>query len=191
MESGINLLPEITEKEIKAGVYRRKVNVAAMATLAVVGVIILALISYQVYLSIRATNVENRSKEAEARIRQNSQVEIINLALKQKLDKIKTILEAEIPTSTLIDKVTEASATSQPIALQGMSAQSDGTVTVEGTAVNSSIFKEWAENLTKNSAQPFFSKVQVVSLTGDGSGYKFQISLSFLKKGVYTPNESQ
>ncbi len=185
MESGINLLPEITEKEIKAGVYQKKVNIAAIGALFAVGIIILGLISYKVFLKVSADTVENKSHQAEERISKNSAIEITHLSLKEKLDKTQSILESEMPASILIDEVTKASLTSQPITLQGLSAQADGTVLVDGTAINSTIFKEWIDNLTNDNAADFFSKIKIVSLTGDPSGYKFSFSLSFLKKGVY------
>lgn len=187
MESGINLLPEITEKEIKAGVYRKKVNIAAFGALAMVGLIILGLISYRVYLSASAATVENRSKTATENILKNSTIEISSIALKEKLDKIQNILVSEIPTSVLIDEVNKAAATSKPIAIQSLNAQADGTVIVDGTAANSDIFREWIDNLTSSTSQDFFSKINLVTLTGDPSGYKFSFSMTFLKKGVYQP----
>ena len=105
MESGINLLPEITEKEIKAGVYQKKANIAALGTLAVVGVLILGLISYEVFLKVNAQTVENKSQQAESRISKNSAIEISNLALKEKLDKIQSILQSEIPASVLTKSI--------------------------------------------------------------------------------------
>lgn len=189
MESGINLLPEITEKEIKAGVYQKKVNIFALGALGAVGLIILGLIAYRVFLAVNAQTVENRSKTATDNITKYiSDVEIPNDTLKEKLDKIQNLLTNEVPTSSVIDQLTAAAQTSQPVTISGLSAQSDGTILVDGTVTNSDTFREWVNNLTNTNGQDYFSKINVVSLTGDSSGYKFSLAMNFLKKGVYQPN---
>lgn len=187
MESGINLLPEITEKEIKAGVYRRKTTLVAIGSLVVIGVVILALISYQVYLSVSANSIEASSKKAEAIITSHQSLEIRNLALKEKIDKIQQTLESEIPTSTLIDQVGIASSTniSPPITISGISTQPDGTLTVDGTAAGSQIFAQWIDNVTSNTGQDYFSKVKLITLTGSPGNYKFVFQMNFIKRGVY------
>lgn len=187
MESGINLLPEVTEKEIHSGVYRRKVNVAALGFLAIVGVIILAVFAYRIYLKVYANSIDERAKKAESRVIKNSTIEVTNSALKEKLDKIQNFLVSEIPTSTLIDQVTTAAKTSTPINIDGLSATADGSVVVDGTALSSDIFAEWIENLTNTNAADYFAKINLISLTGDPGKYKFSFRMNFLKKGVYQP----
>lgn len=187
MESGINLLPEITEKEINSGVYRRKANIVAIGFLVIIGAIVLILISYQVYLRVNASSIEAKSKEAEQRVIENREIEVTNAALKEKLDKIEKFLVSEIPTSTLIDEVSRASRTSSPVSVDGLDADSDGSVIVDGTVISSDVFREWIENLTNTNGQDFFARINLINLTGSPGSYKFSFRMNFLKKGVYQP----
>ena len=43
---GINLLPEVAEREIKAGVYKRKVNIVALGVLGLVGIVIVGILIF-------------------------------------------------------------------------------------------------------------------------------------------------
>src|SRR3990172_1971002 len=108
MEGGINLLPQLTEKEIKAGVYRRKINIAALASVGLIGIIIVALFSYQLFLTFRANNIEERTNKATSQIVENKDTEILNRSLKEKVTQLQTILTSEIPTSILIDQISTA-----------------------------------------------------------------------------------
>lgn len=184
---GINLLPEVTEKEIKAGIYRRKTVVVAIGSLVVVGVIILALLSFQVYLSVNANAIEERSKKAEETIGKHQTLEIENLALKEKIDKIEQTLESEIPTSTLLDQVGIAATSnvSPAITITGITTQPDGIFSVEGAAAGSGVFNQWINNLTSQTGQDYFGKINLVTLTGSPGSYKFTFQMNFLKKGVY------
>jgi hypothetical protein len=191
MESGINLLPEVTEKEIKAGVYRRKTVVVAIGSLVLIGVVIIALLSYQVYLSISANDIQARADKAITTINEplHSTLEISSLALKEKINKIQQTLESEIPTSTLIEQVQTAAtkAISPAIQISGISSSSDGTLTVDGAAAGSQVFSKWIDNLTDSAGVDYFAKINLVSLTGTPGNYKFSFQMNFLKKGVYQP----
>lgn len=187
MESGINLLPEITAKEINAGVYRRKANIVALGFLGVIGAIILAIITYQFILERNAKTIESKSRDAEQRVVENRKIEVINSALKEKLDKIEKFLVNEIPASTLIDEVSKAALTTSPVSITGLEIISDGGVVVDGTVVSSDIFREWIENLTNSNGEDFFAKINLITLTGEPGQYKFSFRMDFLKKGVYQP----
>ena len=183
---GINLLPEVAEREIKAGVYKRKVNIVALGVLGLVGIVIVGILIFQAALALQASNIKNKTSEAEDRIRQNQAVEIKTLATKEKLDKIEQLLTSAIPSSTFVAEVSKAGATATPIALTNLTISQSGEAFIDGTAVNSEIFKQWVANLTSEASQEYFAKVNVVSLTGNPTeGYKFSFKLSFLKKGVY------
>lgn len=183
---GINLLPQQTENEIKSGVYRRKINVTALVTLGVIGAIIVAIIAYQIFLKIRANDITARTEKAETKIQDNQDIEITNLALKEKVDKIEQILTSEIPTSVLIHQVGVDSATSTPIKITNITSSASGETFVDGTADNSAIFSQWIDNLTSDSSKEFFSKINLVSLNRSTEGnYKFSFKMTFLKKGVY------
>lgn len=187
MEAGINLLPQLTEAEFKQGVYRRKINIVALASVGVVGIIVLALIGYQIYLKVSADDIQSRTTSAQQKITANQDVEISSLALKQKLDKIEQILTSEIPVSTLVEQVGLAAATSKPITITSLTSDSSGEVFVDGTASDSGIFNEWVNNLTSDNGQTYFAKINLITMTGISGSYKFSFKLSFLKHGVYQP----
>jgi Tfp pilus assembly protein PilN len=190
MEGGINLLPQLTEKEIKAGVYRRKINLVALGSVGFIGLVIVALFSYQLFLTVRAGDIENRTQKASEQIRENRETEVLNRSLKQKVEQLQTILTTTIPTSILIKQITEAAAAvPEPLRLTGISMSGKNVVTVEGLAIGSQPsenLKAWVNNLTSANGKDYFANVELVSLTGNRiEGYKFNYKMSFLKKGIY------
>ena len=187
---GINLLPEVAEKEIKSGVYKRKANIVSLLILGFIGVAIVSILILQGVLALKANSIKNKTAEAEDRIREKQSIEIKALATKEKLDKIKQLLTEAIPSSTFIGEVAKDAATSQPVVLTNITISKNGEAFVDGTAVNSEMFKQWVANLTSESSQEYFNKISVASFTGNPTeGYKFSFKLSFLKKGVYSFNE--
>lgn len=188
--AGINLLPEVAEKEIKAGVYKRKANIASLVIIGFIGILIIGILVFQGGLALQANSIKNKTAEAESRIRKNQEFEIKALATKQKLDKIKQLLNSAVPSSEFVSRMVKDAETSQPIVVTGLNISQNGQAFVDGVAVNSEIFKEWVGNLTDEASQEFLGKINVISLTGSPSdGYKFSLKLEFLKKGVYTFNE--
>ncbi len=190
VSAGINLLPDVAEREIKSGVYKRKANIISLVLLGVIGVVIVGILIFQGSLALQANSIKNKTAEAEDRIRQKQALEIKALATKEKLDKIKQLLTSTIPSSAFISEITKDSATTQPIVLTNLTISQNGEAFVDGTAVNSEVFKQWVANLTSEASQEFFDKLNAVSFTGNPTeGYKFSFKLSFLKKGVYSFNE--
>lgn len=186
---GINLIPEIAENEIKSGVYKRKVNVGALAALAIVGIVIIGILIFQGALALQANSIRNRTSKAESRIRQNQAVEIKALATKEKLDKVAKLLAEAIPASTFVEQISKATVASSPVVITNLTISQNGEAFVDGTVTNSEVFKQWVANLTSKESSEYFAKINAASLTGNPSeGYKFAFKLSFLKKGVYTPN---
>ncbi len=185
-QGGINLLPEIAENEIKAGVYNRKANKVALGVIAVVGVIVLILILIHGYLFVRANLIKSARAAAEQTIRDNAQIEIKALATKEKLDKIYKLLTTSLPTSSLVNQVDQAAATNPAIVVTGVSISSNGEAFIDGSASSSDVLKQWVTNLTSDAQKDYFDKINLASLSGNPSeGYKFSVKLSFLKKGVY------
>lgn len=185
---GINLLPQLTEAEINKGVYRRKTIITSIASLGIIGAIIIALIAYQIFLKLSADDIKTRSKKAENQVSQYQEVEIANLALKEKLDKIEQILTSEIPVSTLVNQIGVAALTGTTIKISNISASANGETFVDGTAADSNVFSQWVDNLTSDSSQEFFAKINLISLNRTTEGnYKFSFKMTFLKRGVYPP----
>lgn len=183
---GINLLPEVAEEEIRSGVYKRKINVAALLIIGLIGAAIVAILLFQGALALQANSIKNQTAAAEDRIRQNQEVEIKARATKEKLDKIEELLNSAIPSSTFVAEVTKASATSNPIKISSINISQNGEAFVDGTAADSEVFKQWVANLTSEESQKYFAKINTTSVTGNPSeGYKFSFKMSFLEKGVY------
>lgn len=189
MEGGINLLPQLTEQEIKSGVYRRKINLVALGSVGFVGIVIVALFAYQLFLTLRANSIEDRTGKATSKIVENRDTEILNRSLKEKVDQLQNILTSVVPTSTLIEQISLAAATPQPIKLTSISVIGNDEITVEGTAVGSdpsTNLKTWIDNLTSDNGKDYFTKINMVSLTGNRfDGYKFNFTMKFIKKGIY------
>ncbi|HEY4694373.1 MAG TPA: hypothetical protein VIH52_00145 [Candidatus Nanoarchaeia archaeon] len=184
METGINLIPELTEKEIKSGVYRRKANLAAIGALASVGLIILLLIAYRGYLFIQARGIENRTSEVEKIVVSFREVEISTLTLKEKLTQIDKLLKESLPASEAVGEVIGAAGTSTPIAIKNLNISDTGEILVEGAAVTSEVFAEWVDKLTSGRGAQVFSKINLVSLVKNESGFGFSIRADFTKRGV-------
>ena len=186
---GINLIPDIAEKEIKSGVYKKKTNLVSLIVLGVVAVVIVAILIFQGALALQANNVSNKIEDASTRINKNVQVEIKAQATKEKLDKAEELLASAIPSSTFVQQTVKAAATSQPITITSLSINASGEAVVDGQATNSEVLKQWVANLTAEASKEYFAKVSAVSLTGNPSeGYKFSFKMSFLKEGVYKVN---
>lgn len=194
-QSGINFLPEVAEKEIAAGVYKRKINLVAIASLLVVGLVIFGLISYQLFLSTQANQLQKDTKKAEDRVSKNVKVEITSQALKEKLDKAEKFLKEQVPGSVAISETNDAAntdgdANSNPeIILKKLALSSDGKYNVTGFATNSGVFGDWVTKLTNANGQTFFAKINMINFTGSPSiGYNFDFTLDFIKRGVYQPS---
>lgn len=187
--SGINLLPEMAENEIKSGVYKKKINLFALILLGLVGLGFVGILIFQGALALQAGSIRRRSSDAEIRIQKNQIVEIKALATKEKLDKIEQLLTAAIPSSIFITEISKASATNQPIKVTSLSISQNGEAFVDGIAKDSNVLKQWVDNLTNQVAKEYFAKINSVTLTGNPSeGYRFSFKMTFLKKGVYEIN---
>lgn len=183
-------MPQVAEKEIKAGVYKKKANLGALVILGLIGVVIVGILIFQGALAFQANNIKNQTEAAEERIANNQEVEIKALATKEKLDKIEQLLNSAIPSSTFVSEVSKSAATSNPIKLTNVTIDQNGEAFVDGIAANSEVFKQWVANLSSEASQEYFAKINAVSLTGNPSdGYKFSFKMTFLKKGVYFTNE--
>lgn len=183
---GINLLPEVAEKEIKSGVYKRKVNLVALGILVLVGVAIVGILVFQGILALQANSIKNQTAEAEDRILENQEVEIKARATKEKLDKAEELLKKAIPSSDFVAQISKSAATTEPIKVTSLDIAESGEALVGGTAVNSEVFKQWVANLTSSDSKKYFDKINTVSLTGNPTeGYLFSFKMSFLEKGVY------
>lgn len=202
--TGINFLPEVAEKEIQKGVYKRKINVVAVGALLAVGLIIFGLISYQLFLSAQAGQLKKDTTKQEARFTEKrsdgstlAEIEIKNEALIDKLNKAEKFLKEQLPGSVAIGETqtaanTDADAANAPeISLKKLNLTSDGTYLVTGFATNSQVFNTWVTNLTNTNGLEYFAKINMVNFTGaPARGYDFDFNLKFVKRGVYPTEEA-
>ncbi|MCH7541978.1 hypothetical protein IH981_04370, partial [Patescibacteria group bacterium] len=104
MAQDINLLPEISEAEVKSGAYRRKINFTAVASLLVVAAILLALFGYWLFLAAQSRRIDSQTKEAESVILSQSRKEITRRSLVEKLDEVDKFILGVIPYSEAVER---------------------------------------------------------------------------------------
>ena len=184
MAEDINLLPEVTEKEVKKGVYQRTVNMAAIIALLIVAAILLALFGYQFFLASTAKRIDSQTKSAEQEISNQRSKEITRRALVGKLDVANIFLASSTPYSEAMGKILGVFKKSG-ITLVESTFKGAGQISISGEAKSSNNFGKLVDGLTDEKLSDTFDRVRLVSLTGvEKEPYKFTIDLRFLKKGL-------
>ncbi len=182
--SGINLIPELTEKELRNSANKSKANRAAIITLVIIGVIVLALILYRIFLGFQTGSVADQERAAEAKIANYRDVEVSQLTLAQKLTQARTILQQALPGSVALAEVTDAAVKANTIILKHVVLNDSGTLTIDGLAPNSTIFASWIDNLTTGDAAKDFSRINLVSMVRNELGYNFSMLMEFNERGL-------
>ena len=88
MAQGINLIPKVSKGDSRRIVYKKKINVVAIASLLTVAVIFLALFAYQLFLQTSRNRVESRVMAVRDQIKTQQTKEISQRALVDKLNEI-------------------------------------------------------------------------------------------------------
>src|SRR3989344_5806972 len=152
MAQSINLLPQIAEQEIQRGVYKKKINLVAIASLLFVGVVAVGLFSYQLFLSTQARSIEAKTKEKEAEISKKAETEIQQRALIDKLEAVRSYLEKNKSTAVAFKKIIELANTGS-ITLNKVEVNSSGTITIAGSSPTSTNLGSLFDRLTDAGAQ--------------------------------------
>ncbi len=188
MAQSINLLPQIAEKEVQQGVYKRKVNVVAIVSLLVVASLTLALFGYQLVLSTQSRSLDSQSKQKEELIRAKFELEVKQRALVDKLDAISAYLDKNKSTAKAFKKIVEIANTGK-IKLSKVDVGSGGDIIVSGTTVNSTNLGTFIDNLVAENpqAQVTLDKQVANSIAINNAVFQFTIRVNYNNAPILDP----
>ena len=193
MAQDINLLPEITEEEVRKSAYTRRVNFVAIASLLVVGTILLAVFGYWLFLAANSERLKVQTKNAEEQILSPSltRKEITRRSLIERLNEAGQFIASVVPYSESIDKIIKFFSVSK-VSLTENEFKDSGDLTLIGEFDSPSHFKTLTDKFTSEGETVNFGSVTLVSLTkeeldektGKEGNYIFNLGMKYLKKGV-------
>jgi len=193
MAQDINLLPEITEEEVRKSTYTRRVNFVAIASLLVVGTILLAVFGYWLFLAANSERLKVQTKNAEEQILSPSltRKEITRRSLVERLNEAGQFVSSVIPYSESIDKIIKFFSASK-VSLTENEFKDSGDQTLIGEFVSPSHFKTLTDKFISEGETENFDNVTLVSLTkeeldektGKEGNYIFNLGMKYLKKGI-------
>ncbi len=185
MAQGINLLPELTEKESRKEVYKRKVNVISIAALLAVALIFLGLFAYQLFLQTSKTRVDRESGNLEEQISLQLPKEVAQRVLVDKLNQIDKLLSEGVPVASAVANVSDLARGSGRISINTLRISSDGDVVVSGTAADSNTLGKFFKTLISTDIRNIFDKVTLSNLSGEkAEPFSFTIEMDFKPKGL-------
>ncbi|MDP2671392.1 MAG: hypothetical protein Q8P13_02910 [bacterium] len=186
----INLLPQVAETEIKKDVYKRKISVAAVASLLAVAGIIIALFGYQLFLSARdrTLTAETTEKTAQITSPENAALEVKQRALIGKLEAITGYLNSNKSTARAFKQIITLASSGQ-VSLSRVELSSAGAITVAGFASTSSNLGRFFDNLTDEKATVSLEKVVASSVSLTSNSYQFTVRLNYTKPGLLDREE--
>ena len=193
MAQDINLLPEITEEEVRKSTYTRRVNFVAIASLLVIGTILLAVFGYWLFLAANSERLKVQTKNAEEQILSPSltRKEITRRSLVERLNKAGQFIASVVPYSESIDKIIKFFSASK-VSLTENEFKDSGDQTLIGEFVSPSHFKTLTDKFISEGETENFDNVTLVSLTkeeldektGKEGNYIFNLGMKYLKKGI-------
>ena len=193
MAQDINLLPEITEEEVRKSTYTRRVNFVAIASLLVIGTILLAVFGYWLFLAANSERLKVQTKNAEEQILSPSltRKEITRRSLVERLNEAGQFVSSVIPYSESIDKIIKFFSASK-VSLTENEFKDSGDQTLIGEFVSPSHFKTLTDKFISEGEVENFGGVTLVSLTkeeldektGKEGNYIFNLGMKYLKKGI-------
>ena len=195
MAAGIELLPEGTEKEAKKGVYKRSVNVIAIAALLIVAAVLFGLFGYQMFLSASARSIETKTKDAEQQILSQSGKEATRRLLVDKLETTSNFLSSQLVYSEGFKEILSI-LNKSGAKLTNSEFGSDGVFRIIGKSKNSKVLGKLIGGLIDEARVGTFDQVELVDLSKEASEedkaepYVFTIDMKFLKKGLMSATAS-
>ena len=185
MAQGINLLPEITESESRGVVYKKKINVVAIASLLAVAVIFLALFAYQLFLQTSRSRIENRAKDVQDQIQTQQTKEISQRTLVDKLTEIDRLLSQAVPSAKAVSEIRKVAKSSGNVSIIRLSIKSDGDLIVGGSTNSSRSIQRLFKGLIDSEALEKFGDVSLESLSKEaGEPFIFTLNMDFKPKGL-------
>jgi len=176
MAQAINLLPQIAEKEVKQGVYKRKINLVAIVSLLATASVALGLFAYQLVLTTQARALENNTKRVEERIKEKFELEVKQRALVDKLDAVAAYLDKNKSTAKAFRRIIDL-ANSGKVALSKVDFGSGGAIIVTGTAANSTNLGSFFDNLTAENPEATVTLEKPIANTISVSAAQFQFTI--------------
>ena len=163
MASEINLLPELVAEEKRKGVYKQKINVIALISLLVVGVIIVGFFAYQFGLSLFLKNINARIENAQSEILDSAGKEITHRALVEKLNIADSFISGRTSFSAGFEKLLGV-LNDSGIILKNSEFKKDGGVTITVNAATSDNIGKFVNAITASSLAKTFSEIMIVDL---------------------------
>ena len=189
MAPDIDLLPEITEEEVKKNAYTRKVNFAAITSLLVVGAILLGLFGYWGFLAANSQRLKSQIGSAEQDILSQSRKEVTRRSLFGRLEEAAKFVTSVFPYSEGVDKIIKF-ASSSKIELTNKEFDERGNMQITGKFVKPTDFNSLINKFTAEKESDTFGAVTLISLSKgedeeDSSGdFVFTIGIKYLKVGL-------
>ena len=185
MAQGINLLPELTEQEVKKEFYRRKISVVSIAALLSVAIVLLGIFAYQLFLQTSRSRVEREAKSIEKQILEQQDKEILQRTLVDKLNQIRVILSEAVPISSAVANISNLARESGGISIKSVDLKSDGDVSLAGAASNSRALGRFFNAVISSETQKIFDQIVLNHLSRDkGSPFNFSINMDFKPRGL-------
>ena len=185
MAQGINLLPEISDKDTRTEVYKKKVNVIAITSLLAIALIFMGLFAYQLFLQTSRSRVEGESKEKQEQILTQQTKEISQRTLVDKVTEIDKLLGEAVPTASAVATISDVAKRSGDVVVVKLSVKSDGDVIFSGSTSSTLSIQKLFRNLIDTSILSTFANVSLESLSKEeDQPYSFTINLDFLPKGL-------
>jgi len=185
MAQGINLLPEISDKDTRTEVYKKKVNVIAITSLLAIALIFMGLFAYQLFLQTSRSRVEGESKEKQEQILTQQTKEISQRTLVDKVTEIDKLLGEAVPTARAVATLSDIAKKSGDVLVVKLSVRSDGDVIFSGTTGSTTSIQKLFRNLIDTGILSTFANVSLESLSKEeDQPYNFTINLDFLPRGL-------
>ncbi len=181
----INLLPELSQKDVRAEVYKRSASVTSVAALLFVALVLVGLFAYQLFLKTSTSRTESNAKDLQNQILNQKSKEITQRSLVDKLNEIDVLLKGAVPTSSVAASLTKLAKGSGAISLTQLTVKSDGSVAVSGTANGSASLSRFLKTLVSKDLESSFGKVVLDNLSAEkGSPYNFSVNMNFIPVGI-------
>ena len=185
MAQGINLIPEVTEGESREIVYKKKINVVAIASLLTVAVVFLALFAYQLFLQTSRSRVESRAADVQDQIQVQQTKEISQRTLVDKLTEIDRLLTQAVPSSKAISEIRKIAKSSGNISIKRLSIKSDGDLVFGGSTDSTLSIQKLFKGLISSDALENFGDVSLESLSKEqGEPFVFTLNMNFIPRGL-------
>lgn len=185
MAQGINLLPEQSERESKKEVYKKKINVVAIASLFTVALIFLGLFAYQLFLQSARSRVETQAKDVQDQVTAQKAKEVSQRTLVDKLNQIDSLLDQAVPSAEAVSEIRKLAKKSGNISITVLSVKSDGDL-VFGGSTNSTInIQKLFQEIIGSEQIDNFGAITLESLSKEeGQPYLFTLNMDFKPRGL-------